>query len=139
MLGFARVEREGDLAGEFKFNKKLKKIVLSVSLSFFHLNQSDNQITSTHGTQASRNSKITAHRRSISKEKRARGVVPRKNFNLFLSISNRRRRKKRKGERFEKKTKSYARYVYICANLPRHQLRSFDSRRYHHHHRTRRP
>lgn len=33
MLGFARVEREGDLAGEFKFNKKLKKIVLSVSLS----------------------------------------------------------------------------------------------------------
>jgi len=35
VLGFASVEREGDLAGEFKFNKKLKKLFsLSLSLSF---------------------------------------------------------------------------------------------------------
>ena len=72
MLGFASVEREGDLAGEFKFNKKLKKIVLSVSLSFFHLNQSDNQITSTHGTQASRKELQNNSAQKIDLERKTR-------------------------------------------------------------------
>lgn len=115
MLGFARVEREGDLAGEFKFNKKLKKL-FSLSLSFFHLNQSDNQIASTHGTQASRNSKITAHRRSISKEKRARGVVPPKNFKPFsfdFESSSQRKKFGRESALRKKRKAMHDMYIYV--------------------------